>query len=157
MSLQDKASQDSGVSQEEAFKIDQVNLYERLGRDVFVQLSTEFYNRVYSDPDAWFLDIFASSPKDAAIQNQYEFFIQRMGGPPLYSQRKGHPALIGRHARFDVSPAAAERWLLHMNHALDATPVIDEDSRRRMFNFFKHTAYFLVHGNAITKARQAQE
>jgi hypothetical protein len=33
--------------------------------------------------------MFANIPKEEAIQNQYEFFIQRMGGPPLYSQRKG--------------------------------------------------------------------
>lgn len=30
-----------------------------------------------------------NSKKEEAIQNQYEFFVQRMGGPPLYSQRKG--------------------------------------------------------------------
>lgn len=46
-------------------------------------------NRVYDDEEEWFRSIFANSKKEDAIQNQYEFFVQRMGGPPLYSQRKG--------------------------------------------------------------------
>ena len=44
---------------------------------------------VYSDDEEWFREIFANSTKDDAIRNQYEFFIQRMGGPSLYSDRKG--------------------------------------------------------------------
>lgn len=37
--------------------------------------------------------------------------VQRCGGPPLYSQRKGHPALPRRHAPFDCSQATAERYM----------------------------------------------
>lgn len=68
---------------------------------------------------------------DDAIQNQYEFFIQRFGGPDLYSKRKGHPALKGaknifkncfiyfpwpsffnvaRHRDFHIDTKAADRW-----------------------------------------------
>lgn len=50
--------------------------------------------RVYDDDDEWFRSIFANSKKEEAIQNQYEFFVQRMGGPPLYSQRKGKEQFI---------------------------------------------------------------
>lgn len=35
----------SGVSQEDATAVDDVNLYERLGYDTFVKLSTNFYNK----------------------------------------------------------------------------------------------------------------
>lgn len=48
-----------------------------------------FVCRVYDDDQEWFRKIFASSTKEDAIRNQYEFFVQRMGGPQLYSQRKG--------------------------------------------------------------------
>lgn len=51
-------------------------------------------NRVYDDDEEWFRSIFANSKKEEAIQNQYEFFVQRMGGPPLYSQRKGKKFLL---------------------------------------------------------------
>eukprot|EP00249_Psilotum_nudum_P001537 c14052_g1_i1 orf=400-885(+) len=152
-SLQQKATAWSGVSQEKAFAIDETNLYKRLGHRTFVKLSTEFYDRVYADEDQSFRSIFANSKKEEAIQNQYEFFIQRMGGPPLYSQRKGHPALIGRHGPFAVTRQAAEQWLLHMQAALDSIDEIDGDSKIRMYNFFRHTAFFLVAGKEMMNER----
>uniref|UniRef100_A0A2N9H2L3 Uncharacterized protein n=1 Tax=Fagus sylvatica TaxID=28930 RepID=A0A2N9H2L3_FAGSY len=88
-SLQAKASEWSGVKQEDAFAIDDTNLFEELGLLTFINLSTNFYTRVYDDEEEWFRSIFANSKKEDAIQNQYEFFVQRMGGPPLYSQRRG--------------------------------------------------------------------
>lgn len=148
-SLQQKASAWSGVSHADAFAIDEVNLYSKLGHETFVKLSTEFYNRVYADDDQSFRSIFSNSNKEDAIQNQYEFFIQRMGGPPLYSQRKGHPALIGRHGPYAITKQAAEQWLQHMQATLDSIQEIDTDSKTRMLNFFRHTAYFLVAGKEM--------
>ncbi|CAN1785269.1 Two-on-two hemoglobin-3 [Linum perenne] len=87
--LQQKASEWSGVDHADAFAIDETNLFNKLGLKTFIDLSTNFYNRVYDDEEEeWFRSIFANSKKEEAIQNQYEFFVQRMGGPPLYSQRK---------------------------------------------------------------------
>lgn len=51
---------------------------------------------------------------------------------------EGHPALIGRHRPFPVTHQAAERWLHHMQIALDITPEIDADSKIKMMNFFRH-------------------
>ncbi|KAK2630945.1 hypothetical protein EUGRSUZ_L03669 [Eucalyptus grandis] len=137
-SLQEKAAQWSGVDQEDAFAIDGTNLFEK----------------VYDDEEEWFRSIFANSKKEEAIQNQYEFFVQRMGGPPLYSQRKGHPALIGRHRPFPVTRQAAERWLHHMQQALDSVAEIDDDSKTKMMNFFRHTAFFLVAGDELKNQNQ---
>ncbi|KAM5565461.1 two-on-two hemoglobin-3 [Rosa sericea] len=152
-SLQAKASEWSGVDSADAFAIDDTNLFQKLGLQAFVNLSTNFYTRVYDDEQEWFRSIFANSKKEDAIQNQYEFFVQRMGGPSLYSQRKGHPALIGRHRPFPVTHEAAERWLHHMQQALESSSDIDEDSKRKMFNFFKHTAFFLVAGDELKKGQ----
>jgi truncated hemoglobin YjbI len=69
-----------------------------------------------------------------------------MGGPMYFSERKGHPALIGRHMTFNMSEKAANRWLLHMKAALAETPEIDSDSAERMMAYFTHTAYFLSIG-----------
>ncbi|KAK2982618.1 hypothetical protein RJ640_014997 [Escallonia rubra] len=125
-SLQQKASDWSGVKQADAFAIDETNLFDKLGLPTFISLSTNFYTRVYDDEEEWFRSIFANSRKEDAIQNQYQFFVQRMGGPPLYSQRKGHPALIGRHRPFPVTHRAAER----------------------------HTAFFLVAGDELKNQNQ---
>uniref|UniRef100_P0DO64 Group 2 truncated hemoglobin 3-1 n=2 Tax=Lotus japonicus TaxID=34305 RepID=GLB31_LOTJA len=145
-SLQHKASEWSGVLTSNAFAIDDTNLFEKLGLQTFISLSTNFYNRVYDDEEEWFHLIFANSDKQIAIQNQYEFLVQRMGGPPLYSQRRGHPALIARHRAFPVTHEAAERWLHHMQQAVDTSSDIDDDSKIKLMNFFRHTAYFIVAG-----------
>jgi len=147
---------------DDAFLIDEVNLFERLGKETFTKLSTRFYDLVYSDDaNPWFRNIFASSKKEDAIQNQYEFFIQRMGGPALYNARKGHPALIARHAPFAVTKEAAERWLELMDQTLDwmenTELCLDGDSRRRIWLFCKHTAWFLQAGHEMMQARKASE
>ncbi len=96
--------------QDSPFKIDRMTIYKDLGEDKIKELSRSFYTRVYNDSEKWFRDIFAGMqilaiafhsnlhldrPIENAIQNQYEFFIQRFGGPDLYSKRKGHPMLKG--------------------------------------------------------------
>ncbi len=40
---------------------------------------------------------------------------------------------------------------------MDAAPGIGEASRSKMFTLFRHTAYVFMHGNVITKAREAQQ
>ncbi|RAL52935.1 unnamed protein product [Cuscuta campestris] len=152
--LQEKAAGWSGVNTADAFAIDETNLFHKLGIETFVALSTNFYTRVYDDEEEWFRSIFANSKKEDAIRNQYEFFVQRMGGPPLFSQRRGHPALIARHRPFPVTHKAAERWLHHMQQALDTTANIDDDSKTKMMNFFRHTAYFLVAGDELKNQGQ---
>ena len=56
----------------------------------------------------------------------------------------GHPALIGRHAPFPVTHQAAERWLHHMQQALDSTMSIDPNSKVKMMNFFRHISTHTV-------------
>jgi truncated hemoglobin YjbI len=123
------------------FSIDQVNLYEKLGHDKFVELSTCFYNKVYADTEPTFRGLFPRD-KAGAIQNQYEFFIQRMHGPELYSERKGHPALRDRHARFAITKSHAEKWLTYMREAMVEVG-IPEDAREKMDEYFTDVAFFL--------------
>ena len=124
------------------FSIDKVNLYERLGHDKFVELSSCFYGKVYADADPAFRGMFPPD-QESAIRNQYEFFIQRMHGPMLYSQRKGHPALRDRHARFSITRAHAEKWLNYMREALVEVGV-PADARAMMDEFFTDVAGFLT-------------
>jgi hypothetical protein len=61
---------------------------------------------------------------------------------PFFWYIAGHPALIGRHRPFPVTHQAAERWLHHMQQALDTTPDIDDDSKIKMMNFFRFIFWF---------------
>lgn len=123
------------------FAIDKVNLYEHLGHDTFVRLSTCFYEKVYADKEPSFRGMFPGD-MHAAIQNQYEFLIQRTHGPALYSERKGHPALRGRHVQFPITRAHADKWLSYMREAM-AEVGIPEQARKMMDEFFTDVAYFL--------------
>eukprot|EP01095_Lingulamoeba_sp_RSL-Kostka_P012849 TRINITY_DN5178_c0_g1_i2.p1 TRINITY_DN5178_c0_g1~~TRINITY_DN5178_c0_g1_i2.p1 ORF type:complete len:150 (+),score=46.30 TRINITY_DN5178_c0_g1_i2:142-591(+) len=128
--------------------IDEKNYYEVLGQEKIIELSTAFYNRVYDDDDEEFYsnfrEFFNKSPKEQSIQNQYEFFIQRFGGPPLYSKRKGHPALRMRHRRFKISKKSADRWLYHMREAMKEVNIEGEDVKKALDQFFENVAYFLI-------------
>ncbi len=133
----------------------QVNLYERLGEAVLKRVSTAFYERVYADltplPGGGLLrEAFANTTKVDAADAQSTFLIERLGGPKLYTERKGPFALIGRHAPYaGVTREAAHRWLAHMDAALAAVPEVDEDSASRLRAFFHYTAFFIVEGRAL--------
>ena len=111
-----------------------------------MQLATAFYTRVFDDEQVWFREIFDGIKKADAIQNQYEWLVQRLGGPALFTNRKGHPGLMRRHNTFAVTEASAERWLEHMEAAVTEVTAIDGDSAMRLKFFFRHMAFFLAEG-----------
>ncbi len=60
-------------------------------------------------------------------------------------QRKGHPALRGRHRTFKITTKSVERWLYHMDMALDEVNINKETLEREALNqFFQHVAHFLI-------------
>ena len=49
------------------------------------------------------------------------YFVEWMGGPPLYSRERGAPRLRARHLPFKIGIAERDAWLLCMRDALDET------------------------------------
>lgn len=133
------------------YKVDQRKVFEELGLEKIVELSTAFYRRVGEDPDPAFRRLFPPDLHDA-IQNQYEFFTQRFGGPQLYTQRKGHPALRARHAPFRITAELALHWLEHMRAAMAEVGITGETAAA-LDEYFADTAIFLVNtdeqGNSL--------
>ena len=73
LELQEKTLAASGTSFRESQEVMELepSLYRRLGEKGFLELSTLFYDRVFDDQESmWFLNIFASSSKAEAIENQ---------------------------------------------------------------------------------------
>src|SRR6187200_3176145 len=57
----------------------------------------------------------------SGAENRFAMFLEQYcGGPTTYSDQRGHPRLRMRHAPFAVTPAARDRWLVHMRAAIDA-------------------------------------
>jgi truncated hemoglobin YjbI len=81
---------------------------------------------------------------------QSEYLIERLGGPKLYTQRRGSTSLIGRHAPYrGVTHEAAARWLQHMDAALLGVPEIDAEARAMLQAFFAFHAAYIVEGRTL--------
>lgn len=83
----------------------------------------------------------AMLPRDTAVSRQklYEFLSGWMGGPPLYWERRGHPALRMRHSPFPIDRTAAEEWTRCLGEALDRVG-IDGDLREFLHRELGRTA-----------------
>ena len=94
-------------------------LYDRIGgHETFVRLVAEFYRGVADDPPVRALypeeDLGPAAERLQLVLEQY------WGGPHTYSETRGHPRLRIRHAPFAVTPDMRDRWLAHMDAALDS-------------------------------------
>jgi hemoglobin len=151
LELQKAALERSGVSYEESLVATeqlQPSIYERLGQEGLRSMSEAFYNRVFEDKETtWFLNIFSSSTRTEAIENQYLFFVQTFGGPDLYRQKKGkYTRLVGRHANYNIGAAAANRWVEHMKAVLQEHELLSKDAEAAdaLDKYFRYTAHYIV-------------
>jgi hemoglobin len=101
------------------------SLYSEIGgQETIDKLVEAFYPRVYADPELAPLFI---GDMEEIKRKQRMFLPQFLGGPALYSQEFGPPAMRARHLPFEVTPRRAECWLRCMKEAfqeigLDETP-----------------------------------
>ncbi|MBU43910.1 MAG: bacitracin resistance protein BacA [Spirochaetaceae bacterium] len=58
-------------------------------------------------------------PLMAAADKSADFFIQLMGGPPLFVQKHGPPRMRARHMPFEVTEDGRKEWLRCFQEALD--------------------------------------
>eukprot|EP01127_Copromyxa_protea_P021554 TRINITY_DN744_c0_g1_i1.p1 TRINITY_DN744_c0_g1~~TRINITY_DN744_c0_g1_i1.p1 ORF type:complete len:178 (-),score=37.97 TRINITY_DN744_c0_g1_i1:51-584(-) len=104
--------------------VEKPTIYSKLGgHDVFVKISTAFYDKLLeiapTIPSFNVMFICPGATKEKLAQDQYEYLIQRFGGPDLYSQRKGWPAMKLRHAQFEIKKDDAALWMSIMQQSLE--------------------------------------
>jgi len=100
-------------------------LYDRVGGlSFFTELVERFYEGVETDAllRPMYPEDLTESKESLAL-----FLAQYWGGPPLYQERRGHPRLRMRHAPFVITKRARDAWLVHMNAALVAAEIGEED------------------------------
>jgi hemoglobin len=71
------------------------------------------------------------------------FLEQYWGGPTTYSEQRGHPRLRMRHAPFEVTPEARDRWLMHFRAGLDRATLSPEHDAQ-FWAYAQHAANFMV-------------
>jgi hemoglobin len=117
------------------------DVYARIGEAGFARLARAFYAQVPNDPI-----LGAMYPKDdlpAAEERLRDFLIGRFGGPQRYVEQRGHPRLRMRHMPFAIGSSARDRWVEHMDRALDEAGLPPEVTQM-LREFFHTTATFLI-------------
>jgi hemoglobin len=118
------------------------SFYEAVGgEDTFRQLVHGFYRRVAADPVL--RAVYPSKDLGPAEEHLRLFLIQYWGGPRTYDERRGHPRLRMRHARFAIGEAERDAWLRHMRAALDEIG-LDEAHDAQLWDYLVMAAHSLV-------------
>ncbi len=116
--------------------------YEELGgEEPLRRLVDHFYDRIDADSPS----LRRMHPADDANsrRNLFDFLSGWLGGPDLYTERKGHPRLRMRHLPFSIGQAEADEWVRCMRGALDDAAV-PEPLRAYMDDRLARTAHHVV-------------
>lgn len=95
------------------------SVYARIGGAPAVErLVHRFYELMDELPEAYTVRQLHPESLAGSAESLYEFLSGWFGGPPLYSNKKGHPRLRMRHAPYAVGPVARDEWMLCMRQAI---------------------------------------
>jgi len=88
------------------------------GEETFRLLVRRFYARVAEDP--LLRSVYPEEDLSDATERLTLFLIQYWGGPPTYSEQRGHPRLRLRHQPFAIGQPERDAWLNHMSAAVSS-------------------------------------
>jgi hemoglobin len=111
------------------------------GLETFRRIVEVFYEGVAGDPVL--RPMYPEEDLGPAAERFMLFLVQYWGGPTTYSDNRGHPRLRMRHAPFEVTPSAAQRWLVHFRAGLDAAALTPEQDAQ-FWDYVTHAAQFMV-------------
>src|SRR5215472_19249479 len=121
------------------------------GEETFTRLVRRFYAEVEADPDL--RRVYPSRDLGPAAEHLRLFLMQYWGGPRTYDERRGHPRLRMRHARFSIGEAERDAWLRHMRAALDEIG-LDEPYDTQLWDYLVMAAHSLV--NQVPEPHEAR-
>ncbi|MEX2441437.1 MAG: globin [Pontimonas sp.] len=118
------------------------SFYEQIGGfETFDRLVRRFYEGVKTDP--LLSPMYPEDDMEGAIWRLRAFLEQYWGGPTTYSEQRGHPRLRMRHQPFKVNPEAKQRWLAHMQVAVDELD-LPELHRATLWDYLERAALSMV-------------
>jgi hemoglobin len=107
--------------------VPQVTPYEQLGGDAGIRrLVDRFYDLVDTAPEARTIRALHAASLKASREKLYLYLSTWTGGPPVYTERFGHPRLRMRHIHFPIGSRERDEWLWCMNRALDEQEMPEE-------------------------------
>jgi len=119
--------------------------YEAVGGEpTFRTIVARFYELVAGDEVL--LALYPQDELAAAEERLALFLMQYWGGPPTYSEQRGHPRLRMRHAPFSIGPTERDAWLRAMRNAVDEAQ-LEESHRRQLWDYLQMTAQHMVNSS----------
>src|ERR1700682_5452763 len=100
------------------------------GGKTFEMLVERFYARVAED--AVLRAVYPEEDLSGATERLTLFLIQYWGGPPTYSERRGHPRLRLRHQPFAIGQVERDAWLSHMTAAVESMNLAPSVRKERL-------------------------
>jgi hemoglobin len=111
-----------------------VTLYEAVGGlSFFERLVEAFYVRVQADPIL--IRLYPESELSGAKRRLATFLGQYWGGPPVYQEERGHPALKMRHFPYSIGPEERDHWMVAMRGAVEELDPIPQVKQMLMEYF----------------------
>ena len=99
-----------------------ITLYQAIGGDDTVKaLSHRFYELMDTLPEARHVRAVHPPSLTGSEEKFYEYLTGYLGGPPLYTEKRGHPRLRSRHFVAEIGPVERDEWLLCFRQAMDET------------------------------------
>jgi hemoglobin len=117
--------------------------YALLGGDAGVRaLVDRFYDLMDLEPAYAELRAVHGATLESAREKLYLFLSGWLGGPPLYTDRFGHPMLRARHLPFSIGAAERDAWMACMKQAMKDAGV-EAGLRAHLEKAFFGTADFM--------------
>ncbi len=107
------------------------------------QLVNRFYELMDELPEAYTARKIHPESLAGSAESLFEFLSGWFGGPPLYSNKKGHPRLRMRHAPYAIGSVERDEWMLCMRLTL-TEQVEDAGLRDSLIETFQKMADHMV-------------
>ncbi len=99
-----------------------ITLYEAVGGEAGVRaLTRRFYALMDTLPEAAACRAIHPADLSGSEEKLFEYLSGWLGGPPLYTEKRGHPMLRRRHFVAPIGAAERDGWLLCFTQALEET------------------------------------
>ena len=96
--------------------------YERLGGAEKIRgLVDRFYELMDTLPEAAAIRRLHPDDLSGSREKLFQYLSGWLGGPPLYTEKRGHPRLRQRHFVAEIGAQARDEWLLCFTRALEET------------------------------------
>ena len=117
-----------------------VTPYQMIGGDASVRkLIDTFYDLMDEVPEYYVIRKLHPADITGSRDKLYLFLSGWLGGPPLYTDKFGHPMLRSRHLPFAIGTAERDAWMACMTQAAEVA-IADEKLRTWLLEQLYKTA-----------------